>query len=116
MAKLDIVASGTKVTDLRTALMNSYSEGRSLLLANGGYQLRKKRNSVLNRLRNLGDRNKIKLQILRRLSKQLGLVNAGKLGKSALLKQLIGIEKSRGITDNSRSMSRPSRGVLFNRN
>ena len=110
LKKLDILASGSKVIDLRNALITAYSEGRSLLLVNGGYQLRKKRDSVLKRLRKLGDRNKIKLKTLRTLSKQLGVVNAGKLGKSSLLKQLIQIEKSRGITDNSRSISRPSRG------
>ena len=116
LAKLDIVASGAKVIDLRNALMAAYSEGRSLLLANGGYQLRKKRIVVLKRLRKLGDRNKIKLKTLRAISKQLGVVNAGKLGKRSLLNELTGFEKSMGITPNKRTISQLSRGVLLNRN
>ena len=64
----------------------------------------------------MGDRNKIKLKTLRTLSKQLGVANAGKLGKSSLLKELTRIEKSKGITPNSKSIPRQTGGFLLDQN
>ena len=43
LSKLDIIATGTKVADLRSALKDSYSHGRDLLIAENGRLLLRQR-------------------------------------------------------------------------
>ena len=55
LSKLDIIATGTKVTDLRSALTESYSHGGKLLNAENGALLVRQRISLYTQLKKLGD-------------------------------------------------------------
>ena len=93
ISKLDIMTSATKVKHLRNALRTFYLEGRTLLEANTGYLLRKKRYTVVQRLRRLGNRNNIRITILRKICKQLGIVAVSRKSRSVLLRAVKEIEK-----------------------
>ena len=54
-SKLDLIATGSKVSDLRLALRESYSQGRDLLNAGTGKLLLRQRISLYRKLKKLGD-------------------------------------------------------------
>ena len=55
LSKLDIIATGSKVADLRSALKESYSHGRDLLNAGNGRLLVQQRISLYKQLKKLKD-------------------------------------------------------------
>ena len=63
--KLDIATAGSKVNELQNSLEPFYLEGRALLEANEGKQLRKIRLDTLKRFKNLVDKGKIGVSVVR---------------------------------------------------
>ena len=88
VTKLDIGSAGSKVLELQVALQPFYLEGRAILEADGGVLLRKKRADILKHYKNVGDKRKISLAVVRRYSRKLGINNVGRKNRSALLKEL----------------------------
>ena len=73
LSKLDVIATGKKVADLRSALKDSYSHGRSLLNAGNGRLLLRQRILLYKQLKKLGDFEKLSLSRLRSYAKRLGI-------------------------------------------
>ena len=88
LSKLDIIATGTKVTDLRSALSESYSHGRDLLNADDGTLLVRKRISLYKQLKKHGDYRKLSLARLRYYAKRLGISNCQKMRKNTIVSAL----------------------------
>ena len=88
LSKLDLIATGSKVTDLRSALRESYSQGRDLLNAGTGKLLLRQRISLFRKLKKLGDYRKLSLSRLRYYAKRLGICNCDKLGKYPIISAL----------------------------
>ena len=88
LSKLDIIASGTKVNDLRSALRESYSKGRDLLNAGNGVLLIRQRKSLYRKLRRLGDYRQLSLTRLRCYAKRLGICNCTKMKKNTIISAL----------------------------
>ena len=88
LSKLDIIATGTKVTDLRSALRESYTHGRRLLNIDNGTLLMRQRISLYTQLKKLGDFWKLSLSRLRYYAKRLGILNSIKLRKHSIISAL----------------------------
>ena len=88
LSKLDIIATGTKVTDLRSALRESYTHGRKLLNIDNGTLLMRQRISLYTQLKKLGDFWKLSLSRLRYYAKRLGILNSVKLRKHSIISAL----------------------------
>ena len=73
LSKLDVIATGSKVADLRLALKESYSHGRDLLLAGNGSLLLRQRISLYKQLKKLGDYDNLSASSLRYYAKRLGI-------------------------------------------
>ena len=73
LSKLDIIATGKKVADLRSALKDSYSHGRDLLIAENGRLLLRQRILLNKQLKKLGDFKKLSASRLRSNAKRLGI-------------------------------------------
>ena len=107
ISKLDIMTSCTKVKELRNVLRPFYIEGRTLLEANNGWLLRKKRYTILQRLRRLGNRNIIRMTILRKICKQVGILGASRKSPGVLLRAIKEIEKSFNLSTISKRKATP---------
>ena len=94
LSKLDIIATGSKVTELRSALRERYLEGRRLLNADNGILLVRRRTALYKQLKNIGDFTKLSLQRLRFYGKRLGISMVGKMGKQRLITALRNFEGS----------------------
>ena len=88
LSKLDIIATGTKVAGLRSALSESYSQGRDLLKAGNGMLLLQQRILLYKKLKKQGDYKKISLSCLRHYGKRLGISYCHKMGKYAIISAL----------------------------
>ena len=88
LSKLDIIATGTKVDELRSALSESYSQGRDLLNAGNGMLLIRQRISLYKQLRKLGDYRGLTLSRLRYYAKRLGVCNCDKMRKCTIISAL----------------------------
>ena len=88
LSKLDIIATGTKVGELRSALTESYSQGRDLLKAGNGMLLLQQRILLYKKLKKQGDYKKISLSCLRHYGKRLGISYCHKMGKYAIISAL----------------------------
>ena len=88
LSKLDIISTGTKVTDLHSALRKSYAHGRDLLTANNGALLIRHRISLYKQLKKLGDYKKLTLARLRYFGKRLGISNCVKMRKHIIISAL----------------------------
>ena len=88
LSKLDIIATGTKVNDLHSALRESYSKGRDLLNAGNGMLLIRQRKSLFMKLRKLGDYRKLTLSRLRCYAKRLGICHCVKMQKNSIISAL----------------------------
>ena len=73
LSNLDIIATGSKVADLRSALRESYLEGQELLKADNGKFLIRRRIALYRQLKKLGDCRKLPLKRLRFYAKRLGI-------------------------------------------
>ena len=73
LSKLDVIATGAKVADLRLALKESYSHGRDLLLAGNSRLLLRQRISLYKQLKELGDFDNLSASRLRYYAKRLGI-------------------------------------------
>ena len=73
LTKLDILATGSKVNDLRSALKDSYSHGRDLLNTGRCRLLHRQRITLYKQLKKLGDYNKLSVSRLRYYAKRLGI-------------------------------------------
>ena len=78
LSKLDIIATGSKVSDLRAALSESYAHGRDTLNADNGTLLVRQRISLYKQLKKLGDYRKLSLTRLRYFAKRLGITKMRK--------------------------------------
>ena len=85
LSNLDIISTGTKVTDLRSALRESYSHGRKLLNSDNGALLVRQRISLYGQLKKHGDYSKLTLSRLRYYAKRLGISKCGKMRKRTIL-------------------------------
>ena len=94
LSKLDIIATGSKVADLRSALRESYFKGRELLNADNGSLLLSRRIALYKQFKNLGDCSKLSLSRLRFYAKRLGVSMAGKMRKQRLITALRSFETS----------------------
>ena len=92
LSKLDIIATGTKVNDLRSALRESYTHGRELLNTDNGALLVRQRISLYAHLKKLGDFRKLSLSRLRYFGKRLGILNSVKIRKNTIISALKNFE------------------------
>ena len=94
LSKLDIIATGTKVGDLRSALSESYSQGRDLLNASSGMLLIRQRIFLYKQLKKLGPYRNLSLSRLRYYAKRLGVCKCDKMRKCAIISALNKFETS----------------------
>ena len=92
LSKLDIIATGTKVAELRSALKDSYSHGRSLLNAGKGRLLLRKRITLYKQLKELGDFKKLSASRLRSYAKRLGIPKCVRMRKQTIISALLKFE------------------------
>ena len=85
MSKLDIIATGSKVADLRSVLKESYSRGRDLLTAGNGRLLARQRISLYKQLKKLGDYAKLSVARLRYYAKRLGIQKCVRMRKQTII-------------------------------
>ena len=88
LSKLDLIATGTKVSDLRSALSESYSQGRDILNAGSGKLLIRQRISLYRKLKKLGDYRRFTLSRLRYYAKRLGICKSVNMRKSTIISAL----------------------------
>ena len=88
LKKLDIIATGSKVHDLRSALKETYSNGRELLNAWNGRLLDQQRITLYKQLKRLGDCNKLSVSLLRSYAKRLGINNCVRMRKQTIISAL----------------------------
>ena len=94
LSKLDIIATGTKVDDLRSALKDSYSRGRELLNARNGRLLLRQRILLYKQLKKLGDFKKLSLSRLRSYAKRLGIDKCVRMRKQTVISALLKFESA----------------------
>ena len=94
LSKLDIIATGTKVADLRSALKDSYSHGRRLLNAGNGRLLLRQRILLYKQLTKLGDFKKLSASRLRTYAKRLGISNCSRMRKHTIISALLKFENT----------------------
>ena len=94
LKKLDIIATGSKVHDLRSALKDSYSHGRELLNARNGRLLHQQRIHLYKQLKKLGDYKKLSLSRLRYYAKRLGIANCSRMRKLTIISALSKFEST----------------------
>ena len=92
LTKLDIIATGSKVDDLRSALKESYSQGRDLLNAGNGRLLHRQRITLYKQLKKLGDYNKLTVSRLRYFAKRLGIAKCARMRKQIIISALLKFE------------------------
>ena len=92
LTKLDIIATGSKVDDLRSALKESYSQGRDLLNAGNGKLLHRQRINLYKQLKKLGDYNKLTVSRLRYFAKRLGIAKCARMRKQNIISALLKFE------------------------
>ena len=92
LTKLDILATGSKVNDLRSALKDSYSNGRDLLNAGSGRLLHRQRITLYKQLKKLGDYNKLSVSRLRYYVKRLGIAKCVRMRKQIIISALLKFE------------------------
>ena len=92
LTKLDIIATGSKVDDLRSALKESYSQGRDLLNAGNGRLLHRQRINLYKQLKKLGDYNKLTVSRLRFFAKRLGIAKCARMRKQIIISALLKFE------------------------
>ena len=88
MTKLDIIATGSKVDDLRSALKESYFHGRNLLNAGNGRLLHRQRITLYKQLKKLGDYSKLSVSRLRYYAKRLGIAKCVRMKKHTIISSL----------------------------
>ena len=86
--KLDIIATGSKVDDLRSALKESYFHGRNLLNAGNGRLLHRQRITLYKQLKKLGDYSKLSVSRLRYYAKRLGIAKCVRMKKHTIISSL----------------------------
>ena len=84
LTKLDIIAIGSKIDELQSALRESYMEGRALVNANNGKLLNCQRMHLYRKFKKLGDSSKLSLSCLRFYAKRLGISRARHMQKQTL--------------------------------
>ena len=89
LSKLDIIATGTKVADLRSALKENYSRGRDLLNAGNGRLLLRQRVLLYKQLKKLGDFKKLSASRLRTYAKRLGIPKCSRMRKQTIISALL---------------------------
>ena len=94
LSKLDIIATGTKVADLRSALKDSYSRGRELLNARNGRLLLRQRILLYKQLKKLGDFKKLSVSRLRSYAKRLGIDKCVRMRKQTVISALLKFESA----------------------
>ena len=94
MTKLDILATGSKVNDLRSALKDSYSHGRDLLNAGSGRLLHRQRITLYKQLKKQGDYNKLSGSRLRFYAKRLGIAKCIRMRKLTIISALLNFEST----------------------
>ena len=94
LSKLDIIATGTKVADLRSALKDSYSHGRDLLIAENGKLLLRQRILLYKQLKKLGDFKKLSASRLRSYAKRLGIPGCTRMRKLCIISALLDFEST----------------------
>ena len=94
LTKLDILATGSKVNDLRSALKDSYSHGRDLLKAGSGRLLHRQRITLYKQLKKLGDYNKLSVSRLRYYAKRLGIAKCIRMRKHTIISALLNFEST----------------------
>ena len=94
LSKLDIIATGTKVDDLRSALKDSYSRGRELLNARNGRLLLRQRILLYKKLKKLGDFKKLSASRLRSYAKRLGIPKCTRMRKQTIISASFNFEST----------------------
>ena len=85
LKNLDIIATGSKVDDLRSALKETYLHGRDLLNARNGRLLNQRRITLYKQLKKLGDFNKLSVSLLRSYAKRLGINKCIRMRKQTII-------------------------------
>ena len=88
LSKLDVIATGSKVADLRLALKEVYSEGRDLLLADNGRLLKRERIFLFKQLKKIGNYDKLSASRLRSYAKRLGIKKCMRMRKKTIISAL----------------------------
>ena len=94
LSRLDIIATGSTVADLHSALKDSYSHGRHLLTAGSGRLLIRQRVSLYKQLKKQGDFRKLTVTHLRSYAKRLGIPKCVRMRKHTIISALMNFEST----------------------